>query len=216
MTKIELTKEIIKEKFIRPDNNLNTRAFHLYTIDGISKINKHQITKVWLNLTEIPVCKECKKETQYISYKEGYRNFCSSKCAANSEETRNKTSKTNIAKYGTPNVFQSEVFKENNKKRYDKIFLEKNLKIPSKVLRDFNIYKREVYRITRRQKIDELTHYGEKCYNLDHKYSIWYGFFNNITPIYIGNINNLEFLTEFENKSKSIECSIFISDLIIK
>jgi hypothetical protein len=80
MTKIELTKEIIKEKFIRPDNNLNTRAFHLYTIDGISKINKHQITKVWLNLTEIPVCKECKKETQYISYKEGYRNFCSYKC----------------------------------------------------------------------------------------------------------------------------------------
>jgi len=217
MKLIKLTKDFIQTTLIRPDKNLNTRAFHLYSINGKTPINKYDITNTIHDLDAIPKCasSDCDNEAPYINYKKGYRKFCSHKCAANDETVKNKRKKTNVKKYGTENIFQSKEFKENMKKWNDANFYEKNIKIPSKVLRDFNHYKREVYRITRQQPLHLLDNHGKCGYNLDHKFSIYYGFFNCITPVYIGNLNNLIYLTEIENKSKSIECSIWINDLII-
>lgn len=92
---------------------------------------------------------------------------------------------------------------------------EKGIWIPGAIISDFREYKRIVYNITRNQKLHTLDNHKTLGYQLDHKFSIWYGFHMNILPEYIGDINNLEYLTEADNKSKSVNCSIFLGDLKI-
>lgn len=72
-------------------------------------------------------------------------------------------------------------------------------------------YKREVYKITRRNKkiystwenYDKIGRCGtEGAYQLDHIVSIKHGFENNICPSVIGHISNLQIITWEENRSK--------------
>jgi len=51
-------------------------------------------------------------------------------------------------------------------------------------------------------------------YHLDHKYSIFEGYLNNIDPDIIASIYNLEILNASDNCSKNIKCSITKEDLI--
>jgi hypothetical protein len=55
---------------------------------------------------------------------------------------------------------------------------------------------------------------GRYKYHLDHKYSIYQGFLDKIDPKIISSINNLEVLSEYENCSKGISCSITKEELI--
>jgi len=53
----------------------------------------------------------------------------------------------------------------------------------------------------------------EDSYYLDHKHSILHGFNNNILPIYISNISNLEMIPSKDNISKSSSSSISENEL---
>jgi len=65
------------------------------------------------NILTIPVCKTCKMEEVSWSEKTSeYRRFCSSKCAHQSDEVREKTEATCVEKYGHRTNFLSEENKE--------------------------------------------------------------------------------------------------------
>ena len=81
-------------------------------------------------------------------------------------------------------------------------------------------YKRKVWSITNKQKIDMLVNYEKRglcgvvgAYQLDHKFSILEGFKNNVDAEIIGGIKNLEFITWEENREKGSSCSISLNDL---
>jgi hypothetical protein len=64
-------------------------------------------------------------------------------------------------------------------------------------------------------KIENLNLRGnEHNYELDHKYSIYKGFINNIPPIKIAHYKNLQVIPKEENRSKGINCSITLSELL--
>ena len=85
---------------------------------------------------------------------------------------------------------------------------------------EYKTYFSKVMVITNKQDIKNLTNYNKRgvsgikgVYQLDHKYSIYEGFKNNIEPMIMGNINNLEFLPWEENARKRTKCSISIKQL---
>lgn len=59
-------------------------------------------------------CLICNKPTKFINFTLGYRKYCSSKCAANSENTKSKRLLTTLNKYGCTNISQIDSIK--NKK----------------------------------------------------------------------------------------------------
>ena len=75
---------------------------------------------------------------------------------------------------------------------------------------DFEKYKSEVARITRKQDLTLLENYDKPrglcgvdgAYQLDHKISIKYGYENNMPPEEIGHISNLQFIPWKENRTK--------------
>lgn len=90
-----------------------------------------------------------------------------------------------------------------------------------KIIDDLKKYKSEVMKVTRQQPICILSNYDKRrpsgvngSYHLDHKFSISEGFKNNISPIIIGDIKNLEFIPWEENLKKRTKCSITIKELI--
>jgi hypothetical protein len=92
-----------------------------------------------------------------------------------------------------------------------------------KTLNEFNKYKRLVINETNKQPIDLLSYYKfrglngvDGAYQLDHKFSIYEGFKQNINPKLIGGINNLEFLPWEENVKKGVNCSITLNELVNK
>jgi len=110
---------------------------------------------------------------------------------------------------------------KNGKTYYDR-FKENQIKrgnwLTSEELIDYKYYRNIVNYLTNKQNIKSLPNYDKRGkynndFHLDHKFSIMEGFKNNILPYYIGNINNLEFITGFENRSKKDKCSIDIDEL---
>ncbi|MCK5614690.1 hypothetical protein KAR91_73190 [Candidatus Pacearchaeota archaeon] len=57
-------------------------------------------------------------------------------------------------------------------------------------------------------------HKRSKVFELDHKYSVYEGFVNNIDPKIIGHYKNLQMLTKTDNLKKGISCSITLSKLL--
>lgn len=71
---------------------------------------------------------------------------------------------------------------------------------------EFELYKKEVYKITKLQPLSILENYdkrGIKNYHLDHIYPISKGFKNNIPPEIIGDISNLQYIPAKDNLEKS-------------
>ena len=86
--------------------------------------------------------------------------------------------------------------------------------------KNLNNYKRIVNQITRNQPLKTLSNFDKRgitgtqgVYQLDHKYSIKQGFIDNISPLIIGNISNLEFIPWEENNKKRSKCSVKINDI---
>lgn len=85
--------------------------------------------------------------------------------------------------------------------------------LPESLKSDYNIYCRKVRTITNRQNISSLPNFelrgrGKDKYHLDHIIPKIVGFRNNISPEIIGDISNLQFLSEYENCSKQGKFSL--------
>jgi len=75
---------------------------------------------------------------------------------------------------------------------------------------DFVYYRNEVDKITERQPLHTLENIekrGRTSYHVDHKYSCYQGFLDNIIPSVIGHIDNLEMLWYSDNIKKGASCS---------
>jgi hypothetical protein len=128
-----------------------------------------------------------------------------------------KREKTNLLKYGHKSSF-------GNKDIYKKAYLKKienGTYTHPKNIDDFLYYKKQVWKVTRKQPLHTLKNIDKRGtfktksdpYTLDHKYSIYAGFKNNIPTYLIGNIKNLEMLKLGDNSSKDRNCSISIEEL---
>lgn len=53
-----------------------------------------------------------------------------------------------------------------------------------------------------------------KNYHLDHKYSIFEGFNNGVSPKIVGQYYNLEIITAYDNLKKNKQCSITLNELL--
>lgn len=82
-------------------------------------------------------------------------------------------------------------------------------------------YRYKVWIYTNRNDLSVLSNYDKRgkaglqdSYHLDHKFSITQGFRNNIDPMIIGSIHNLEFIPWMENQIKKTNCSISKEELL--
>ena len=80
----------------------------------------------------------------------------------------------------------------------------------------FQEYRNKVGRESARYNLQLLENFdkrGPKEYHLDHKYSVFEGFKNNVPVEIIGHVCNLEMLRYDENTSKGGKCSITLEEL---
>ena len=92
---------------------------------------------------------------------------------------------------------------------YDSLSIDNNTKT------EFEYYKRVVYKYTRKSvRRNKTLYFGKRGeHHLDHKYSIYQGYNENIPPFIIGNKHNLQLLSEKDNLKKGKNCSITKEEL---
>ena len=119
-----------------------------------------------------------------------------------------KIEKTFLRKYGYKNNFGNpNIHKKAMKTRF-KNSLKNN--------KGFILYRKIVWSLTNKNKdIKKLKNYNKRgrsdkkgVYHLDHKYSIYQGFKDNIPPFIIASTINLEFISAIKNIRKGKRCSI--------
>jgi len=92
---------------------------------------------------------------------------------------------------------------------------------PYELMSEYKIYSKLVWKFTNRQNHQSLENselrghvkYLNNAHHLDHMYSIFAGFNNDIPPELIGAIENLKYITAHENVKKGVNIS-FISEAI--
>jgi very-short-patch-repair endonuclease len=90
------------------------------SFNNISWANKvfNYINKI----IKLPKCSMCNNNVKFISYKNGYRKFCSTKCSNNSPITKKNKKLTSIANYGVEHPMQNSKYKENFNEKINKKF----------------------------------------------------------------------------------------------
>ena len=116
---LQNTPNRLRESYFYKNHNTVYNEIINYT-----KIDLPFKQKIWhwvYEHTFIPSCK-CGKLTNFNkNWTNGYKKYCSSKCAQSSKDTKNKRKQTNIKKYGVDNVSKL----NENKLKQEKTNLEK-------------------------------------------------------------------------------------------
>lgn len=96
--------------------------------------------------------------------------------------------------------------------------IENNMNIDITNDYDYFVYKKMTNKETKKTlKLNKKTFVkNNKSDSLDHKYSIFWGFSNNVPPEIIGSIYNLEYISLSENCKKQTNCSIDLKTLVEK
>jgi len=88
-------------------------------------------------------------------------------------------------------------------------------------LKSFRIYLLKVQKLTERElkkkggRLKNLDLRGRKHgFSVDHKFSVYEGFKNNVDPKIISNINNLEMIEQYKNWSKNSKSTITLDKLL--
>lgn len=137
-------------------------------------------------------------------------------------EVKEKSKETCLEKYGVEYNMQRNKMRKMNSKwgasPERRASLENSGRwIPLHMKSDFEKYCLLVMRETNKHDITKLKNYekrGVNAYHLDHKYSKYQGFLDNIPPHIIGSIKNLEFIDGITNIQKGKKCSVRLEDLI--
>ena len=106
--------------YFRKDGILNNKRLsndklNIYKNYLLSRFNdseniKETLYRLKFNIYDKPKCPTCLKHTKWLG-KNNYQKFCSIKCAANNPDVKTRREKTNIEKYGSNNVFKSDIIK---------------------------------------------------------------------------------------------------------
>jgi hypothetical protein len=125
-----------------------------------------------------------------------------------------KRKETYTKNYGVDHPLKSKPIKDQVRKKNE----DAGRWTPQPEMDLFYLYRRKVMYFTGQQPIKDLPNYENKgknknSYSLDHKFSCFEGFKNNIPPYIIGNIVNLEYILVKVNSKKRIDCSISMEEL---
>lgn len=182
-----------------------------YGVDNVSKC-KEIIDKIKYKLTQIdPESGLTIIETAKIKREDTYLEKFGLKHYFQSDDFKEKMKNIMLEKYGVDNVFKSEYFDLLMKKRgfryEDHSQFER-----------FNDYRRIVKKLTERtfrENFDILSilYLRGTDYHLDHIYSIYQGFIDNIEPEIMASVINLQLIPSKINKSKSTDCWITKDEL---
>lgn len=167
------------------------------------------------NINSQPICKNCNKPVKFLRLCNGYREYCSNSCK-NKFIIANTDIKSKISK-SVLNYHKNVSFKErkNQQNKRLKTMINKGLITSFDNLKDWQKYRKLVLKFTNEQNLKELENYNlrGKNFHLDHIYSIFQGFKENIPAHIIGNIVNLRIISAHENASKKEKCAIDKNEL---
>lgn len=137
------------------------------------------------------------------------------------EEIKEKIKNVLIEKYGVDNACNI-----NSKSRIErgvKTKIERGFIIPDKFLSDYQKYRKLVKKLTEKtyKKYKDIINpnnfkrvtNGNIGYQLDHRYSIFEGFLNDVAPKIISSHHNLHMLEWYKNRKKGKDCSITLNEL---
>lgn len=188
-----------------------------YGIEHFTNLDKFKITCLENygveNPSQVEKVKEKRKNTMLKKYNVEYYVL--------SDDFQIKSEKTSIINYGTSHPMMSDKMKE-IKKKY---FLSMGFNVTTN---NFELYKIKVYRLTRKNKKELLKNWNGYDYydneyiknnfnlpgshkdypTIDHKFSIFEGYKNNIDAEEISKIENLCFTKRFLNSKKYTKNSI--------
>ena len=93
--------------FIKNYNDIHSQILEFSS--NIADISFKERIWYWVNnINREYLCKCGKKTTFYKNWKDGYRKYCSPKCAQTDSSTKNKRKKTVLEKYGVDNIAKLE------------------------------------------------------------------------------------------------------------
>lgn len=104
---MSITKEYIKNYLLTSNHKLSSQKIRNLKVTE----SPEQLFCIYHN-TSGGKCETCGGPTKFKSFSAGYHRFCSKKCSAASQQTADRRAKTNLEKYGTEHVWQSEPVKE--------------------------------------------------------------------------------------------------------
>lgn len=119
-----------------------------------------------------------------------------------------------LTKYGTETGIA--VFRDRQSRWISNVFASLNRQfIPSDKLEHYHKYRAEAWQITRlnAKHVPNIQNRSRE-YHLDHKFSVYEGYVNNIPPEIIGSVCNLEIIPAYDNLSKGSSCSITVDELM--
>src|SRR5574344_1012147 len=64
------------------------------------------------------LCKKCNKRCHFVSFQQGYFQYCCNKCLSSSEETKKKRKQTKLERYGDEKYYNLEKAKQTKKEKY--------------------------------------------------------------------------------------------------
>ena len=99
-------------------------------------ISSKQYYDKYINKCSEGICKICKNTTSFLNIRDGYRKYCSAKCAKNDSENKEKTKQTCLKKYGVEYVSQCKEIRDKQKetcfKNYGVYYPQQNKEIQQK------------------------------------------------------------------------------------
>ena len=209
--KNDITKELL-EKYINVYNCVDTNFYKMCDF----KISSEEVYLIYNELKEPPKCINCNNTSIFVNFRDGYRKHCSLECSYKSEDRTRKIIEASLIK------------DENGLNSYDKMTIKMRITnenngnwLPLSEYTNFQLYYRMVLKfqykfkeeIKKLENFDKRGHANKGMYHLDHKFSIYEGFKQNIPPYIIGNICNLEMIIGRNNLSKNRKCSITKEEL---
>jgi hypothetical protein len=108
--------------------------------------------------SELPICLECKKTTQFLDIRRGYQKFCSKSCANKNKDKIDLTKKINLERYGALTPMQNPEIKKQIEEKNIKNFGNKN---PF----GSDIIKEKIGNINKERYGDEIPSKTEHCKN---------------------------------------------------
>ncbi len=192
-------------------NKSKTTLLKLYGVDNISKLEE-TIIKIQNSYNSIDEesgknKKDIAMEKRALYYKEKYN----VEYFFQTEEFKNKYRKIMLEKYNVDNIGKSDYFKN--------LMIEKGIFKIEETVELFENYRKKVRNLTEKTFRDNYDYLCDAYlrgndYHLDHIYSIYDGFKENIEPEIISSIINLQIIPKEINLRKNIKSWITTEELL--
>lgn len=175
------TDELIKQIFIK--NNklrsnytrliptyLNIFAYITTKFSDSTNIQEN-LFRINYDITELPKCKQCGNNVQFVSFNKGYNNFCCSHCARINETTLNKKKATKLQRYGNENYNNCEKAKQTCLYRYGNENYRNIEKIKQTCILKYGVENcMQDNKVKEKMHVTKFLRYGDMYYNNPEKY----------------------------------------------